>query len=264
MKKAWVSQLLRWLGHRVPNIPYVRAVANLVLRPLHTAMGLGGGVVNVLGFAMRLDPNECVDSNLWFTPHLYDRDEIAFLSRHFPGQGVFVDVGANIGFWSLRFSHAFPQAKILAIEANPTTFNALCENITRNAFRNVHAVNVGVSDEVGSLPLYCNDTGNRGGDSFAFSMAGRARSIMVSVKPLEAILKDAGLEAVDVIKMDIEGLEEKVLARFFSDAPRSLWPQFICIEVLHAPQAGALLRSVGYGLALEARDNSIFTLERRL
>lgn len=264
MRKVWASQLLRWLGHRVPNIRYVRAVANLVLKPLHTAFGLGGGVVNVLGFAMRLDPNECVDGSLWFTPHLYDRDEIAFLSRHFPDQGVFVDVGANIGFWSLRFSHVFPRAKIFAIEANPTTFNALCENIERNAFRNIRAVNVGVSDEVGSLPLYCNDTGNRGGDSFARSMAGRVRSIMVSVKPLEAILRDAGLESVDVIKMDIEGLEEKVLSRFFLDAPRTMWPQFICVEVLHAPQAGALLRSVGYSLVLEARENSIFILERTL
>lgn len=256
-----MSKLLRWIGHQTPNIRYVRAIPNRILKPLHSRFGLGGGVVDVLGFAMRLDPQECVDAGLWFAPHLYDRSEMGFLLQQFPKQGVLLDVGANIGFWSLRFACAFPQSRICAIEANPTTFQVLNENIQINGFRNVIPINAGVSDEVGQLPLYCNDTGNRGGDSFALGAAERNRSVMVPVKPLAAILADAGLESVDVMKIDIEGFEERVLTRFFSEAPRSLWPHIICAEITHVPEVVALLQNVGYRLALAARENSVLILE---
>lgn len=258
-----ISAALRWIGHQTPNIRYVRAFANLILLPLHKALGLKGGVVDVLGFRMRLDPYECVDGGLWFTPHLYDRAEIEFLLKRFPKQGVFIDAGANIGFWSLRFAHAFRQARILAIEANPSTFQILTENVKINGFINVKPVHIGVSDDEGELSLYCNDTGNRGGDSFASGLAGRSRSIRIPVKPLSAILADAGMQGIDVMKMDIEGFEEKVLTRFFSDSPRSSWPRYICAEISHVPQVAALLQDSGYTLALSARENSVFELTTR-
>jgi FkbM family methyltransferase len=259
---SMMSALLRWLGRQTPNIRYVRGIPNRLLKPLHLACGIEGGVVDVLGFKMRLEPRECVDGDLWFAPHLYDRTEIRFLQKRMAEDGVFVDVGANIGFWSLLFAHVFPRARICAIEANPATFHVLRENIEINAFRNITSFNVGVSDNVGELPLYCNVTGNRGGDSFALYAAHRSRSVMVPVKPLAAILSDAGLETVDVMKMDIEGFEERVLTRFFAEAPRSLWPRFVCVEISHVPQVVVLLQKMGYSLALSARENSVFELGR--
>jgi len=91
-----IKTLLRLIGRAVPDIRFVRAIPNRILKPLHKALGFDGGIVNVLGFQMRLDPNECVDGWLWFSPHLYDRIEIDFLMKHFPNDGVFLDVGANI------------------------------------------------------------------------------------------------------------------------------------------------------------------------
>lgn len=258
-----ISRLLRWIGRHIPNIRYVRAIPNQILKPLHKALGLRGGIIDVLGFKMRLDPKECVDAGLWFAPHLYDRDELDFLLHRFPERGVFLDVGANIGFWSLRFAHGFPLARICAIEANPATFQVLCENIRINSFRNISPVNVGASDVPGELPLYCNDTGNRGGDSFALAMAGRNRSITVPVKPLAVILADAGLESVDVMKMDIEGFEEKVLVQFFSVAPRRCWPRYICVESTHVPQVVTLLQNMDYRLMLKSRENNIFAQGRQ-
>jgi FkbM family methyltransferase len=255
-----ISGLLRWLGRQTPSIRYVRAIPNRLLKPLHLALGLEGGVVDVLGFKMCLEPKECVDGNLWFAPHLYDRDEINFLLERMPQDGVFVDVGANIGFWSLYFAHVFPRAKICAIEANPATFLVLRENIEINAFRNIMPLHVGVSDNVGELPLYCNDTGNRGGDSFADYADNRNRCVMVAVKPLADILASAGIERVDVMKMDIEGFEERVLTRFFAEAPRGLWPRFICAEVSHVPKVVFLLQKFGYRIALSERENCVFEL----
>lgn len=126
-----------------------------------------------------------------------------------------MDVGANIGFWSLRFAHAFPQANVLAIEANPNTFQVLRENC-----------------------------------------------IMVPVRPLASILVDADMRNIDVMKIDIEGFEGKVLTRFFSEAPRNLWPRYICAEITHVPLLASLLHTIGYRLLLVTRENSVFALDQ--
>jgi FkbM family methyltransferase len=256
-----IADLLRWIGHHTPNIRYVRAIPNMILKPLHKKLGLMGGVVDILGFSMRLNPQECVDADLYFAPHLYDRDEIHYLLQKFSKQGVFIDAGANIGFWSLLFAEKFPQAKIYSIEANPSTFDILRENIEINKFLNIHAINIGVSDKFGEFPLYCNDTGNRGGDSFASVASDRNRNIMVATKPLTSIFEEADIKKIDIMKMDIEGFEEIVLSSFFSEAPKTLWPRFICAEIIHVPQVMNLLHSVGYHLMLTARENCVYGLE---
>ncbi len=257
-----ITGLLRWVGHRVPDIRYVRAIPNQILMRLHNSMRLNGGLVDVLGFKMRLDPRECVDAQLWFAPHLYDKREIDFLFQRFPQTGVFLDVGANVGFWSLRFSQAFPSASIYSIEANPSTFQLLQENIHVNNFTNIKPLNVGVSDDFGELPLYCNDTGNRGGDSFVVGSDHRKRTVIVTVKPLYAIITDLHVKTIDVLKMDIEGLEEKVINQFLVDAPVNLWPRLICAEISHAPSVMESLEAVGYRLALKARENRIYELDQ--
>lgn len=256
-----ITRLLRWVGHHVPNIPYLRAIPNQILRRLHNSIGLKGGLVDVLGFKMRLDPRECVDAQLWFAPHLYDKPEMDFLFQRFPQAGVFLDVGANIGFWSLRFSQLFPRANIYAIEANPSTFQVLQENVQANNFTNIKALNVGVSGDFGELPLYCNDTGNRGGDSFVVGAGHRKRTVMVTVKPLCAIIADSDIKAIDLLKMDIEGSEEKVIKQLFVKVPRNLWPRLICVEICHVPLVMELIESVGYRLVLKARENRIYELD---
>ena len=60
--------------------------------------------------------------------------------------------------------------------------------------------------------------------------------------------------------MDIEGFEERVLTSFFDEAPRTLWPRYICAEILHVPKVTLLLQHKGYRLILMARENSVFEL----
>lgn len=255
-----LGSLLRWIGRQTPNIPYVRAIPNRILKPVHSLLRIDGGVFDVMGFQMHLEPTQCVDGNLYFAPHLYDRDEIKLLQSKMPEDGVFVDVGGNIGFWSLYFSWLFPKSRIFVIEANPVTFAILCENIKVNAFQNVMPIQLGVSDEVGEFPLWCNDTGNRGADSFLDYSANRTRCISVAVKPLLDILVSAGVLRIDVMKIDIEGLELRVLTRFFAEAPRELWPSFICAEVSHVPNIVNELKKIGYTVVLAVGENCVFEL----
>lgn len=253
-----LSLLLRRIALLFPDYLYVRAIPNRILKPLHRALALGGGVVDVLGFKMRLDPTECVDGILWFSPHRYEKEEISFLLNRFPKNGVFVDVGANIGFWSLRFSQAYPEASIISIEANPETFKVLSENININRFENINAIEVGVSDENKQIPFYLHDNNNRGADSFAEYASGRKKKLLISVRPLNEIFAEVGVRKIDIMKIDIEGFEERVFNLYFSQAPISLWPKFICAETTNVPRVTDLLKDVGYKVVLTTRSNSVF------
>ena len=143
-----LAETIRWVSHKVPNIRYVRSIPHRILKPMHKALRLQGGLVDVLGFKMHLDPNECVDSHLWFTPRSYDCQELDFLMHSFPDRGVFLDAGSNIGYWSLRFAQRFPNCRIYAIEANPATFDILSQNINVNVNASAQPSVVDVPREV--------------------------------------------------------------------------------------------------------------------
>lgn len=253
-----MKSVLRRIGRMTPNVRYLRAVSTRVLTPIHHALGYGGGTVDVLGSDMVLDPRECVDNGLWFQPHLYDRQERAFISKY-AKPGVFFDVGANIGFWSLYLARRFPASKIFSIEANPNTASIFRKNVEINGYDNIELIEVGVGPERGQFDLYLNTSGNRGGDSFV-SDGSRANKISVDVERLSELIKKRGIEKTEFMKIDVEGMEEGVFSDLFRNLARTSWPRLICVETLHSPGVVAMLEAHGYRIALRARENSIFRL----
>jgi FkbM family methyltransferase len=256
MSNSILKNTLRLLGRMTPNIRFLRAFPNLVLGPLHNKLGLGGGVTSVLGFSMKLDPSECVDAGLWFAPHLYDAKEISFLQKRYRG-GVFLDIGANIGFWSIYFAHRFPDALVYAIEANPNTFKILEDNIRLNGLSNVRAFNIGVAGCSGEMSLYLNETGNRGGDSLK-PMTGNRRAISVPVLSLQSFLEENVSPPIELMKMDIEGMEHEALESIFKSSDDRFFPQYICAEISHSLELVTLLREQGYHILSSGRENCVF------
>ena len=127
-----------------------------------------------------------------------------------PGD-VFVDIGANVGYDSLLGSTLVgTQGQVIAIEASPTTFAKLKENIALNKSTNIRAVNVAVSDRVGTLDLFDVSERNCGA---ATTLAGRGGKLIASVDalPLAQILTPTELRSVRLIKIDVEGAEPTIL-----------------------------------------------------
>ena len=69
---------------------------------------------------------------------------------------TFVDVGANVGSYTLSAAKEYKDkgVKIIAVEAHPDNYRALCRNIQINNFRNVKTINKAVSDHKGNVTLY--------------------------------------------------------------------------------------------------------------
>ena len=256
MKKI-ASWFLMNLGRSLPSLPKVHAVANRLLWPMHEKLRLGGGVVDVLGLKMELDPAECVDRNLWFTPHLYDEDEIEFALDNIKDIDVFIDAGANIGFWSLRIAKEKPNVQVVAVEANPRTAEILKKNVGLNQLTNITVVNKGLAAEKGTLSLSCGQHGNRGGDSFKFNHD-EGSTISVDVLRLRDLCNVLYIDKIGFIKMDIEGMEYEVLEEFFRGAELNMWPKYICIEMTHDHNILNLLDENGFRLLHSYRENSVF------
>lgn len=122
----------------------------------------------------------------------------------------FLDIGANMGFYSIGLGLENPKLRIYAFEPQQGVLQSLERNIEINQLVdrvNVH--NVGLSNEIGELKMYIPKFTGSGGGSFSNLHAdeGEAREVTVQVIPLDQ--KYDGL--VDLIKIDVEGFELNVI-----------------------------------------------------
>jgi FkbM family methyltransferase len=177
---------------------------------------------------MRLRPGECVDRHLLFCPQLYERAELRALKQRLRGGDVFLDAGANIGFYSLALSPIVDSfGRVIAVDADPDNCERVRQHIAMNSITNITAHHVGLADKPGLLRLGINTTGNRGGSSF---LSNGDYGVDVQCTPLLDFLKQERVDRVDAAKFDIEGFEFRVLKPFLESAPAQLIPRAIVIE----------------------------------
>jgi len=259
--KDFELKILMFIGRHLPPLPHITGISNRMMKPFYLRKNRDPVTVDVLDFKMILDPKECVDGNLLFHPHLYDRDEIGFLREKLHEGDNFLDVGANIGFYSLAVSDLVgKKGKVISIEADPTNYDKLMINIKLNGKLNIKAVNMGVSDKIETLMLGICTIGNRGGNFF---LRAGDEKVEVACCPLLDIVSAEKLQNIKAMKIDIEGYEYRVLSKFFLEAPATLHPELIIIE--HIPDldkaAGGncikLLIDYGYIVLKKYGDNHV-------
>ena len=242
-----------WLGRRL----------TILIRRVVLAQLSGAPVdIEALGARMRVVPyrNIC-EKRMLFNPHVFDAQELEMLASRIQDGFVFLDVGANIGAYSLFVAaRAGPSARILALEPQPHIFERLIANIRFNAFASIKAVACAVADKSGELTLFI-DPRNSGESSVKIVAVGNAEPIRVPAKTLMDIARDERLARIDAIKLDVEGAEDIILGPFFAEAPEHLFPAFMIVEntidnwQIDLP---ALLVSRGYRQLARTRMNLVF------
>ena len=135
----------------------------------------------------------------------------AFVQRRLrPGDG-FVDVGANIGYFSLLAARCVgPTGAVMSVEASPSVFEMLRANIARNRAA-VRALNLAASDQPGRLALYSGDQCNCGTATLAGTPGARPQAV-VEAAPLDALLTAEESRKARLVKVDVEGAEVAVVA----------------------------------------------------
>lgn len=218
------------------------------------------------GMKFRLYPAENYCDRVLFgrsvMPEKIEHD--ALLPLLTPGM-VFVDIGANVGSYSVFVgSHLKGDAVLLALEPHPRTFQKLMFNLEANGLPTDHVVNCGVGPVVETLELWSDGGSNIGHTSML--KAGTANpqvSVSVQVIPLIELLKDHGIVWIDVLKIDIEGFEDRALAPFFDVAPDALLPKHILLETAHQNlwerDLLNMLEARGYKTRFSTKENLLLT-----
>lgn len=122
-----------------------------------------------------------------------------------PRRGAFVDVGANIGLFTIALHRNFDRT--IAIEANPFTFAILQANVALREISNVSCICVAASDEAGSATLSFPANGNLGWATL--NDFGYERRTIVARRTLDDLLSCE--KPVGLIKIDVEHYELEVL-----------------------------------------------------
>ena len=138
-----------------------------------------------------------------------------------PGAHV-VDVGANTGNHTIFFAGPMKAASVLPFEPLPAAAGALRAAVARNGMQNVDLsrLGVGVADVEGRVKLVFSGRGGLGATSLEPDPAGE-----ISVAPLDSMISGR----VDLLKVDVEGMEMSVLAG--SQELIGRWKPLIFIEV---------------------------------
>jgi len=137
----------------------------------------------------------------------YDPIVSRVLNKFLTRASVIIDVGANVGAFTLQLAKIANSGRIIAIEPGPPTYARLLENLELNPDiqKIVSVLQIGISDNAGKL-YWAEDQNNRGNAGLL-----GAEGIEVEVLTLDSIIENEGLKKLDFVKIDVEGMEYEVI-----------------------------------------------------
>jgi FkbM family methyltransferase len=273
---GWLDRMVMALTEPLPDTWAGLRLAILLRRAVTMRLPYPDGALDVerWGLRVRLHPrdNGC-EKNLLFTPRMYEPEELAELESDIvkakaqAWRFTFVDIGANVGLFSLFVaSRAGQDARILAIEPEPGNLRRLEFNVRANPGVPITIIPKALSDEAGVVAVEL-DQRDRGGTRTKKIGQTEAsiETVRVPSQTLLDVLAGEGVDAVDALKIDVEGSEDVILAPFFRNAPPQLRPRLLIIEDSRPSwkvDLMSVMQECGYELvALTRHQNLILRLK---
>lgn len=139
---------------------------------------------------------------------LFDFNNMHFVQTVLARGAVFIDVGANIGAYTLIASE-IPSARVISLEPIPAAFGKLEQNIALNERTNIIGLKLAASKQPGTLWMTCNGSSTL--NRVVAQHDTSEETTMVQVDTFDEICRRLHL-APSLIKIDVEGHEPEVLA----------------------------------------------------
>ena len=165
---------------------------------------------NVFGYETVLDVGEWIQRCIYLG--CYERKETQLVRRQLKRGMTFLDVGANVGYFSLLAASIVGESgRVLSIEPLPDLYQILKETIDRNHIKNIELLRIGLddSDHVGVIYRPPESQHNNSPSVFGSE---EGTPVDISFKRLDNTLQEQNIETVDVMKVDVEGMEARTLA----------------------------------------------------
>lgn len=214
-----------------------------------------------LGVLYELDISDLVEWAVYFGLSEPARDTLLSLPR--PGDTV-LDIGTNIGDVFLTCARLVgPNGRVIGFEPDPTNYRKCLRNLALNDLPNASVRNIGLGPAPADLRMVVNTVRNRGGNRISDDPL--KEGFTVKIIPLDEFVAQAALDRVDLIKIDVEGYELKVLQGGWRTVERFRPRLFIEVDDdnLRAQGASAAelvreLEARGYGVT-SAEDGRMVT-----
>lgn len=170
----------------------------------------------------------------------FDRDDLYSLVK--PEQIIF-DVGGNIGDTALHFAQIQNNiGKIYCFEPVPVLFERLKKNVSINSFTNINIQNIALSDK--REDLFFNLPKAQNSSGIFLSHTASEESKKVHSLTLDDFCSENKIEKLDLIKIDVEGFELKVLMGAMQTLKKFKPKMFIEINDTHLHRAGGSAKEV--------------------
>lgn len=162
----------------------------------------------------------------------FELSEQQFIEKTLKPGDVFIDIGANIGFFSIKAADRVGQlGKVLAFEPTPKTYHRLKSNISFNALEYIiQAHSIAIGAQQANLPLQISDDQFDAWNTLGKpSVEGSFSEVLVPVEPFAFALKqltEDELSRLKLIKIDVEGFEKFVFEGVFqvlNQIPSCYW-----------------------------------------
>ena len=225
---AAMDAKMREIWARFPDRPKVRQALRDMLPPTR---------VSALGCDFILHPRDnYTEFRMWETGLPPEHVATRAIADGLAGtDAVIVDVGANAGAFFLPILKAAGKgAEAIAFEPNPVMRARLQANVALNRLTaRVRIFDCAVGAEPGQSVLHFPRNGNLGQGRVDVAYArGGSEGVAVEIRPLADCLREAKAARVDFLKVDVEGLEDRVIVPLLQGDP-ALWPRSLYFEIAH-------------------------------
>lgn len=182
------------------------------------------------GAQMHLDTRDIIQRYLYifgtWEPHISN-----WISRRLKPGDLFIDIGANVGYYSLLAAHLVgAEGRVIAIEPSPSIRAKLQNNIDLNSYRNIDVLGYAISSERGKIPFYMGPPESIGMSSMLqrdeLTYEGE-----VECCPLGDLVDAETWQRAHIVKIDVEGAELEVVKSLLPLLPRAHPDLEIYVEI---------------------------------
>ena len=206
-----VNNVVTSLGRRLlPSGPLRRWCVNHLAREGIVSISLPWGTERQ---SIRLQSgSDWLTSRIWWDGvDAYEPEIGPYFGCLAPQARCVLDVGAFTGWYSVVAATLNPAGQVFAFEANPVVAASLRRNLELNCLENVHVLECAVAEADGQGVFHVGGAGLPSSSSLESDWQGLYHSISVRTRSVDSVLEEAGKPPVDLVKIDVEGSEHRVL-----------------------------------------------------
>ena len=192
-------------------------------------------VTNFYDFKIYYYADKQTGTKLYFSRN--ETKEINFIKKKIENNTWFIDIGSNIGLYSLNISNLntrYKKVKTFSIEPNPIVYQRLKKNyqllVSQNKFvkNNFLLKNLAIGDKEGFGKIDKNvDHANV---KIIKKLTNKNNFVRIRIAKLGSLLKKYKIENISCIKIDTEGYELKIIKNFLKRNNLKFFPKYLIVE----------------------------------